>query len=78
VPQAAPPKISTSQSVPIMEGGISNNPSPHINMLHMKLIHHFEVFTAETLVLDTNLWRNEVMHLSFQVLSPRLSDCLSI
>jgi hypothetical protein len=50
-----------------MEGGINNNPSPHINMLHMKLIHHFEAFTAETLVLDTNLWRTEVMHLSFQV-----------
>jgi hypothetical protein len=70
--------MAASQSIPVMEGSISNNPSPHINMLHMKLIHHFEVFTAETLVLDTNLWRNEVMHLSFQVLSPRLSYCLSL
>jgi hypothetical protein len=33
----------------------------------MKLIHHFNAFTAETLVFDANLWRNEVMCLSFQV-----------
>jgi len=56
-----------SESISIMEQGISHNPSPHINMLHMKLIHHFNSFTAETLIFDTNLWRNEVMCLSFQV-----------
>jgi hypothetical protein len=73
LPQAPLPKASTSQSISIMEGGINNNPSPHINMLHMQLIHHFGAFTAETLVFDTDLWRNEVMRLSFKVYSRTFS-----
>ncbi|KAH8815619.1 hypothetical protein F5884DRAFT_772945 [Xylogone sp. PMI_703] len=45
---------------------MSDDISPCINMLHMKMLHHFNTVTAHTLVFDTHLWQNEVMQLAFQ------------
>jgi hypothetical protein len=41
---------------------------PHVNLLHMELFHHFNTVTAETLIFGEEIWRKEVIPLSFQVL----------
>jgi hypothetical protein len=35
-------------------------------MLHMKLLHHFNHVTAETLIFGPSIWRGDVMNLALQ------------
>jgi hypothetical protein len=58
-------KISEIES-PSIARDINN--VPHVNLLHMELFHHFNTVTAETLIFGEEIWRKEVIPLSFQVL----------
>ncbi len=43
------------------------NASADVNLLHMKLIHHFITVTADTLIFGEHIWQRDVMMLSFKV-----------
>ncbi|KAH8802610.1 hypothetical protein F5884DRAFT_802432 [Xylogone sp. PMI_703] len=40
--------------------------SPDVNVLHMKLMHHFSEVTASTLIFTEDIWRKKVAPLSFE------------
>ncbi|OAP64706.1 hypothetical protein AYL99_00678 [Fonsecaea erecta] len=46
--------------------GLQQGLRSQINMLQMKLLHHFNTLTAETLVFDVSIWRGRVMTLALQ------------
>ena len=59
---------------PAIDPCLGNGLSAHINMLQMKLLHHFDNVTARTLIFDESIWRGHVIPLTFQVsLSPAYS-----
>jgi hypothetical protein len=47
--------------------GVGNGVSSDINLLHMELIHHFLMVTANTLIFGKEVWQRDVVTLSFQV-----------
>jgi hypothetical protein len=40
---------------------------PRVNLLQLHLFHHFDKVVCDTLVLDPNIWRNEVLPLALKV-----------
>lgn len=46
---------------------IHNEPSADVNQLHLRLMHHFITCTSNTLVFGVEVWRNEIVRLSFEV-----------
>ncbi|OQV08501.1 Fungal Zn2-Cys6 binuclear cluster domain-containing protein [Cladophialophora immunda] len=51
---------------PSLAAGPQHRLHSHVNMLQMKLLHHFNTVTAETLVFGVSIWRGHVMALALK------------